>query len=85
MDLLAQDCPLIVEVLSERYHDSLTDRQADAARRERHTAMGFVVVEVWDHEIFHTPWVAIERIRKERNRLLGGFLAVDRADSAPST
>ncbi|CAN5329115.1 hypothetical protein BH18ACT5_BH18ACT5_12300 [soil metagenome] len=85
VDLLAQDCPLIVEVLSERYHDSLTDRQADAARRERHTAMGFVVVEVWDHEIFHTPWVAIERIRKERNRLLGHFLAVDRADSASST
>lgn len=72
VDLLADDCPLIVEILSERYHSSLTDRAADAARRKRHEAMGFVVVEVWDHEVFHTPWLAIARIEKARKALLRG-------------
>ena len=66
VDFLAEDLPLIVEILSERYHTSLTDRAADAARRERHRAMGFLVVEVWDYEIFHTPWLVVERIRAAR-------------------
>lgn len=70
VDFLAEDCPLIVEVLSERYHTSLTDREADEARRLRHTDMGFVVVEVWDHEIFYTPRLVVERIRQARAALL---------------
>lgn len=45
VDFLADDCPLIVEAMSERYHTSLTDRNADAERRARHERMGFVVVE----------------------------------------
>ena len=70
VDFLADDCPLIVEVLSERYHASLTDRANDEARRDRHAQMGFVVVEVWDHEIFHSPGVVVERIRRARLELL---------------
>ncbi|HEY3428108.1 MAG TPA: DUF559 domain-containing protein [Acidimicrobiia bacterium] len=70
VDFLADDLPLIVEILSERYHTSLTDRAADEARRARHTAMGFLVVEVWDHEIFSTPWLVVERIRTARAFLL---------------
>lgn len=85
VDFLADDCPLIVEILSERYHSSLTDQAADAARRQRHEAMGFVVVEIWDYEIFNTPWVAIAKIRKGRQGLLVRSLAVDGAESAPST
>ncbi|MBA3361029.1 MAG: DUF559 domain-containing protein [Acidimicrobiia bacterium] len=85
VDFLAEDCPLIVEILSERYHRALSDREADADRRQRHEALGFVVVEVWDHEIFYTPWVAISRIRKARERLLNGSLALDGAESDPST
>ncbi|HJU80769.1 MAG TPA: DUF559 domain-containing protein [Acidimicrobiia bacterium] len=70
VDFLAEDLPLIVEILSERYHSSLTDRARDEARRARHTSMGFLVVEVWDHEIFHTPWLVIERITRARSVLL---------------
>ena len=70
VDFLADDCPLIVEILSERYHASLTDRANDEARRDRHAQMGFVVVEVWDHEIFHAPGVVIDRIRRARAALL---------------
>ncbi|MCA1736725.1 MAG: type IV toxin-antitoxin system AbiEi family antitoxin domain-containing protein [Actinobacteria bacterium] len=80
VDFLADDCPLIVEILSERYHTSLTDREADAERRKRQTELGFVVVEVWDHEIFHTPWLIIERIRKARESLLIGSTRLDRHD-----
>jgi very-short-patch-repair endonuclease len=70
VDFLAEDLPLIVEILSERYHTSLTDRAVDDARRARHTSMGFLVVEVWDFEIFHTPWLVVERITKARSVLL---------------
>ena len=70
VDFLAEDLPLIVEILSEKYHTSLTDRRADEARRARHTEMGFLVVEVWDHEIFYTPWLVVERIRAARKLLL---------------
>ncbi|HJR87188.1 MAG TPA: hypothetical protein VJ930_05980, partial [Acidimicrobiia bacterium] len=35
VDFLADDLPLIVEILSERYHTSLTDRSLDDARRAR--------------------------------------------------
>ncbi|HKZ20949.1 MAG TPA: DUF559 domain-containing protein [Acidimicrobiia bacterium] len=70
VDFLAEDCPLIVEILSERYHTSLTDREVDEARRHRHSEMGYMVVEVWDHEIFSTPWLVIERIRRARVALL---------------
>lgn len=70
VDCLADDMPLVVEILSERFHSSLTDREADSARRARHEAMGFEVVEIWDYEVFHTPWVAVERIREARSRIL---------------
>ncbi|HJU52899.1 MAG TPA: DUF559 domain-containing protein [Acidimicrobiia bacterium] len=70
VDFLADDLPLIVEILSERYHSSLTDRARDEARRARHASMGFLVVEVWDFEIFHTPWQVVERITKARRELL---------------
>ena len=72
VDFLADDLPLIVEILSERYHTSLTDRALDEARRARHISMGFLVVEVWDFEIFHTPWLVVERISKARAALLAG-------------
>lgn len=79
VDCLAEDCPLIVEILSERYHASLTDRAADATRRARHEAMGFVVVEVWDFEIFHTPWVVIDRLTGARELLLSSSTRPNRA------
>jgi very-short-patch-repair endonuclease len=62
VDCLAEDCPLIIEIMSERYHTSLTDRHVDEARRSRHERMGFVVVEVWDFEIFSQPWNVVRRV-----------------------
>jgi hypothetical protein len=66
VDFRAQDLPLIVEVQSEKYHASLVDRGADAARRARLKAAGFVVVEVWDTAVWHRPDLVNERIRQAR-------------------
>jgi len=70
VDFLDRALPLVVEVQSERFHTALTDRAKDAARRAALEAQGFVVVEVWDFEIFHTPWVVVERVKEARSRLL---------------
>lgn len=70
VDFLDSEVPLIVEVQSERYHTSLTDHARDAARKGALGAQGFLVIEVWDFEIFHTPWVVIERVKEARQRLL---------------
>lgn len=61
--------PLIVEILSERYHASLLDREADAARFEALTRNGFLVVPVWDTEVWNHPIVVIDRIRMARRQL----------------
>ena len=70
VDFLEDDLPLVVEVLSERFHTALTDKAKDAARRGALEAQGLLVVEVWDFEIFHTPWVVVQRVKEARSRLL---------------
>ena len=62
--------PLVVEIQSERYHTSLVDQAADAARRARLEAAGAVVVEVWDTEVWHDPPTVRKRIRKARWALI---------------
>lgn len=69
VDFLSEEWPLVVEVQSELYHSSLTDREADARRRARLEAAGFVVVEVWDAEVWHRRAVVAERVRKAIWRL----------------
>ncbi len=70
VDFLDAEVPLVVEIQSERYHAALTDRAHDAARRAALEAAGFVVVEIWDFEIFHQPWVVVKRVEEARRRLL---------------
>ena len=53
----------MVEVQSWRYHIALLDAAADARRRARLEAAGFVVVEVWDTDLWHRPWVVEARVR----------------------
>jgi very-short-patch-repair endonuclease len=58
VDFRHERLPLIVEVQSERYHTALCDRAADAARRAALGAAGFVVVEVWDSDV----WLRADRV-----------------------
>ena len=69
VDFVAEEWPLIVEVQSELYHSSLTDREADARRRARLEAAGFQVVEVWDAEVWHRRSVVVDRVRRAIWRL----------------
>jgi very-short-patch-repair endonuclease len=70
VDFLDSELPLVVEVQSERFHTALSDKAKDAARRTALEAQGLAVVEVWDFEIFHTPWVVVQRVKEARSRLL---------------
>ncbi len=63
VDFVVED-RLVVEVQSERYHSSLSDRTRDAERRIALERAGFAVVEVWDHDIFYSPWAVTERVRE---------------------
>lgn len=63
VDFLAEDRPLIVEVQSELHHTALLDVEADARRRQRLEAAGFVVVELWDTEIWQRPHVVEMKLR----------------------
>ncbi len=66
------DCevPLIVEIHSERYHTSWSQRRNDAIRIGKLEAAGYTVVIVWDHEIWHSPDRVVERVRQARARLI---------------
>lgn len=63
VDFLHERLPIILEVQSERYHSALIDRAADAARKARLEALGFVVVEVWDTDIWYRPDLVIAKVR----------------------
>jgi very-short-patch-repair endonuclease len=63
VDFLHERLPLVVEVLSERYHAALVDAEADERRFARLTEVGFTVEPVWDRELWGDPTGAIERIR----------------------
>lgn len=64
VDFMHDDSKTIFEVQSERYHSSLTDRQADARRISRLKALGYQVVEIWDNEIFHQPDEVLRRVHR---------------------
>ena len=56
VDLLEPPSAVVIEIQSDRWHASLVDRAADAARRARLESLGFVVVEVWESQLFHGPY-----------------------------
>jgi hypothetical protein len=72
VDLLHATLPLVVEIQSERYHSALVDAQADDARRARLEADGFVVVEVWDSQVWHRPWEMVAAVRDGERRARAG-------------
>ena len=63
--------PVIVEVQSERHHASLSSRRDDAARRAKLEAAGFIVVEVWDRQVWYSPEEAQRLVDDALNRATG--------------
>ena len=64
VDFVCEGTRLVIEAQSERFHASLSDRQADAERRRRLERDGFAVVEVWDADVFYRPAEVVERVRR---------------------
>jgi very-short-patch-repair endonuclease len=63
VDFRSTEWPLVVEVQSERYHTALSDQLHDAARRSGLEDAGFVVVEVWDTQIWHARHDVVAKVR----------------------
>ena len=55
VDFADRRLKVVVEVQSETFHSSLSDRRRDAERFRRLRAAGWIVVEVTEDEIFHRP------------------------------
>lgn len=69
VDFLSEDRPLVLEVQSELHHTALLDVAADALRRQRLEAAGFVVVEVWDTDVWHRPATVVAAVREALRRV----------------
>ncbi len=66
VDLRCVDLPVIAEVQSERYHKALCDVADDARRLAALRAAGFVVVELWDVDVWHHPTIVVEQVAAAR-------------------
>jgi very-short-patch-repair endonuclease len=79
VDFLHEALPVVVEVQSERYHTALLDVAADAARRARLEAAGFLVVEVWDSQLWYARHEVVTRVREGLRAARSGSLIGTRA------
>jgi very-short-patch-repair endonuclease len=67
VDFLDDEVPLVVEVQSELFHGSVLDRQRDQQRLEHLRAAGFIVLELWESEIWHRPDEAVAKVVEARH------------------
>ena len=58
---------VVIEVQSERHHAALSSKRDDAERFARLGDAGFVVIEVWEHDVWHRPQVLLDRLRAARS------------------
>lgn len=68
VDFVHEPTKTVVEVQSERYHTALTDVEADRIRREHLESLGYVVIEVWDNELFLAPQLVVARVIRAVHR-----------------
>jgi len=66
VDLVDRLDRVALEVQSERFHGSLTDRRRDAERIRRLRAGGWIVIEVDDFVVWHRPAELLDRVRAAR-------------------
>ncbi len=66
VDFRDAELPVIVEIQSERYHTALIDAQLDEERLETLRAAGFVVVPIWDVQVWHDPRTVVDLVHKAR-------------------
>jgi very-short-patch-repair endonuclease len=62
VDFLIEGTNKVIEVLSQRYHGSLLDRLADEERFIRLNAAGYLVLTLWDVDVWGNPDLVRDRI-----------------------
>jgi very-short-patch-repair endonuclease len=70
-DYVDDESMLIVEIQSDLFHGSLLDRRRDALRLERLQTMGWTVLEVWEHDVWHRPQQVVGLVRRHRRAQRG--------------
>jgi hypothetical protein len=71
-DFRFHDLPLVVELLSVRFHASLLDAASDQERFEAFRQAGQHVIAFWDFEVWHNPGYVVRATRAARELLLVG-------------
>ncbi len=69
VDFIDDELPLIAEIVSERYHSALLDKEADTARVAGLEEAGFTVLTFWDAEVWHQGASVVARVRAARRAL----------------
>ncbi|MGH8924927.1 MAG: hypothetical protein ACRDWA_09875 [Acidimicrobiia bacterium] len=68
-DFRFTDLPLVIELLSVRYHASLIDSAADRERFAEFRRAGHHVLAFWDFEVWHNPGLVVRLTRQAREML----------------
>ena len=63
VDFVHRQRRVVIEVQSDRHHAALSSRRDDDLRFKRLQAAGFVVVAVWETELWHQPEPFLARLR----------------------
>ena len=66
VDFVDRTHKVVIEVQSERHHAALSSQQDDAERFARLRDAGFVVIEVWENDVWYRPQVLLDRLRAAR-------------------
>jgi len=71
IDFVDDELPFSVEVQSEMFHGSVSDRRRDKERIAALRASGHHVTEVWETDIWRDPDDVVRRVREERKKASG--------------
>jgi very-short-patch-repair endonuclease len=66
VDFADRRLKVVVEVQSDTFHSTISDRRRDARRIARLRAAGWIVVEITEREIFDRPDQVVRRVRAAR-------------------
>jgi very-short-patch-repair endonuclease len=70
VDFVDRTNRIVVEVQSDLFHSGLVDRARDRERIARLRRAGWMVVEVWEDEIWNRPNQVVAKVRAARTRAL---------------
>ncbi len=70
VDYRAEDCPLVAEVQSQRFHEGLMAEEDDRRRFAALDRAGFEVVAIVEEHLFHEPQFVVAQVDEGRRRAL---------------